>query len=56
MHKALYRFCDAVNTHLRPMLVNFPTGGAAIRSAREIKKLSGIPNIVGIIDGTHTEI
>lgn len=56
MHKALYRFCDVVNRELRPSMIRFPTGVAAVQSAQEIMKLSGIPNIVGIIDGTHTAI
>lgn len=56
MWKALYRFSDVVNSKLGQYLIKFPVGNEAVRSAREMMKLSGIPNIVGIVDGTHTAI
>ncbi len=37
-------------------LVVFPRGSAARRSVLEVRKLGGIPNIVGVVDGTHTPI
>lgn len=55
MHKALYRFCDVVIERMRG-LVRFPTGQEAIKSAKEMQKLSYIPNVVGVVDGTHTGI
>ena len=33
MHKALYKFCDVVNTVLGPYFLKFPTGIEATRSA-----------------------
>lgn len=56
MWKALYRFVDAVNNLLRPHLIKFPTGQAAVNSANEIKKICGVPQIVGVVDGTHIPI
>jgi hypothetical protein len=38
------------------LTVRFPVGLDAIRSATELKKISGIPNVVAIIDGTHVRI
>jgi hypothetical protein len=33
MHKGLYRFCEVVNQVLRPHLMKFPVGVAAVQSA-----------------------
>ena len=56
MHEALMNFCDAVNSILAPVLVKWPTGAEAQRCIAEMREYSGIPNCIGIIDGTHLEI
>jgi hypothetical protein len=52
--RLLGRFCDAVNTELRGEYLGWYNSPQAKQEARSaFCQLSGIPGVLGIVDGTH---
>jgi hypothetical protein len=55
--RAVRLFTRAVNTKLAPHFIKFPTTRAEMdRVARSFERRSGIPNIIGAIDGSHIRV
>lgn len=52
-HESFHRFINAVVEVLVPRLIRFPTGNTAQRSAAEFLEMCGLPNCVGVVDGSH---
>ena len=56
VYRKMMEFAYAVCKVLGPMYIKFPVGQAAIDVADRCEIISGFPNIVGLVDGTHMPI
>ena len=49
----MYRLVDAVNHIFELMFVKFPNGKNATRNIQELEVATGVPQVVGVVGGTH---
>lgn len=55
LHRAFVRVIQALN-EIAPEIIRWPNAVERSRSSREFAKLSGIPGVVGAIDGAYIPI
>ena len=56
MHDCFYQFLAPVEARLKPLVLKFPKGAEAVRLAQAFEGEFGIPNVIGVLDGSHIPI